>query len=237
MFTKKHHISLSVFFPCFNEALNIEDLVLEATEILDNLVQEYEILIINDGSTDNTGLVTEKLAVKHKNVRVIHHQKNRGYGAALISGFSSSAHEWIFFTDGDHQFHMHEIEMLLKEIDHYDLILGFRKKRQDPWHRTLYAWSWNRLVRILFSLKIRDLNCAFKLIRKKALEGISLNSSGATISTELLVKMKLSGAHIKQVGVSHIPRRFGTQTGSNLKVILKAFVELFLLYKESKLRS
>ena len=229
-----YSISLSAFFPCYNEEKNLEPLVREALQVLNNLVTQYEILIINDGSSDDTGLIADSLSERYNNVLVIHHQKNGGYGAALISGFNNSSYEWIFFTDGDHQFFMKEIELLLADIDSHDALIGFRKKRRDSWHRILYARSWNVLIKLLFNLNVRDINRAFKLIKKKSLEGITLQSSGAMISTELLVKLKLSGASIKEVGVSHKPRLYGTQTGANLKVILKAFIELFKLYRVMK---
>lgn len=227
-----HNIALSVFFPCYNEELNIESLVLEAIQVLSNSVQRYEILIINDGSTDKTGPVADRLSKWHEHVRVVHHEKNGGYGAALISGFSNSVHEWIFFTDGDHQFFISEIQKLLNEIDDHDLVIGYRKTRRDPWYRILYGHAWTRLVRLLFGIKVRDINCAFKLIRKRILDGIILHSSGAVINTELLAKTKLSGACIKQVGVSHRPRMFGRQSGGSPKVVLKAYIELFKLRKE-----
>ncbi len=231
---QKNNIRLSVFFPCYNEELNIDDLVSETISLLNDLVIDYEILIINDGSSDNTGLLADSLSKKYDKVRVIHHEINQGYGAALISGFSNAVYEWVFFTDGDHQFHINEIERFLENIDKNDLIIGFRKKRQDPWHRILYAYAWNRLVRILFNLKIKDLNCAFKLIRKNTLDRIELNSRGANINTEILLKAKYTGAQIYEIGVSHKPRKFGKQTGGNPKVFLKAFLELRALRNELK---
>ena len=227
-----HNIALSVFFPCYNEELNLESLVLEAIRVLNNSVEKYEILIINDGSSDKTGPVADRLSKENEHVRVIHHKKNRGYGAALISGFSNSVYEWVFFTDGDRQFFMSEIQILLNEINGHDLIIGYRKARRDPWHRILYGHAWTRLVRLLFGLKVRDINCAFKLIKKRALDGVTLHSSGAVINTEFLAKTKLSGARMKQVGVSHRPRMFGRQSGGSPKVILNAYIELFKLRKE-----
>ena len=227
-----HDISLSVFFPCYNEELNIEGLILEAIRVLDRSVQEYEILVINDGSTDKTGLIADRLSEKHEHVRVIHHSRNRGYGAALISGFSNSIHEWVFFTDGDRQFLISEIELLLNHIDDHELIIGFRKARRDPWHRILYGHTWTRFVQLLFGLRVRDINCAFKLVKRTIMNGITLHASGAVINAELMIKATLSGAHIKQVGVSHRPRMFGKQTGGNPKVILKAFREMMELRKE-----
>ncbi|MBW2173554.1 MAG: glycosyltransferase family 2 protein [Deltaproteobacteria bacterium] len=227
-----HDISLSVFFPCYNEELNIEGLILEAIQVLDRSVREYEILVINDGSTDRTVLIADRLIEEHEHVRVIHHSNNRGYGAALISGFSNSIHEWVFFTDGDRQFLISEIELLLNHIDDHDLIIGFREARRDPWHRILYGHLWTRLVQLLFDIEVRDINCAFKLVRKTTLDSITLHSSGALISTELLVRATFSGASIRQMGVSHRPRMFGRQTGGNPQVILKAFMELFKLRRE-----
>ncbi len=228
-----YDITLSVFFPCYNEERNVQSLVLEAMRILDDSVKKHEILIINDGSTDKTGVVADRLSMEHRHVRAIHHKKNRGYGAALVSGFSNAVHEWIFFTDGDRQFFISEIELLLNEIDDHDIIIGYRKARRDPGYRILYGHLWTRLVQLLFGLKVRDINCAFKLIKKNTLDNVTLHSSGAMINTEILVKMKLLGAPMKQVGVSHRPRTFGNPTGGNPKVILKAFIELLELRKES----
>lgn len=226
--------SLSAFFPCYNEEKNVEPLVNEALRALTGLVQQYEIIIINDGSSDNTGSIANTLQQKHDTVRVIHHDTNRGYGAALISGFCNARHEQVFFTDGDNQFHMKEIELLLREVDTYDALIGFRTNRQDPWHRIWYARSWNMLVRLVFGLKVKDLNCAFKIIKKQFLNNIDLNSSGAMINTELLVRLKLAGARFKEVGVTHRPRAFGKQTGGNPKVILRAFSELLKFRRELK---
>lgn len=222
--------TLSAFFPCYNEELNLEGVVSETIQALNNVVQEYEILIINDGSTDKTGLVADQLSKQHNNVRVIHHKTNLGYGLALITGFNNSLYEWIFFADGDHQFFMNEIEFLLNEINDHDLIIGYRKERQDPWYRLFYGRAWNLLVQLILGLKFKDIDCAFKLIRREILDSITLRSAGAMISTELLWKSRLSGYRIKEVGVSHRPRMFGTQTGGNPKVVLKAFVELFKLW-------
>jgi glycosyltransferase involved in cell wall biosynthesis len=228
-------ISLSVFFPCFNEELNIDKLVLETIEVLNRSVEKYEILIVDDGSTDRTNLIADSLCKKYENIHVINHEINQGYGAALITGYNNAKHEWIFFTDGDNQFYINELEFLLKEIIQYDLIIGFRGKRKDPFYRRCNARAWNLLVRYFFNLKIRDLNCAFKLVNRKVLEKITLSSSGAAISTELLVRAYNAGFRIKEIKVSHKERVFGTQTGSNPKVVLKAFKELFELYKNIRL--
>lgn len=205
--------------------------MLETIQVLHPLVAAYDILIINDGSTDHTGMIADRLSKTHESVRVIHHKKNEGYGAALHSGFMNAANEWVFFTDGDHQFIMKEIEMLLAETDRYDAIIGYRTQRRDPPHRILYAQIWNLIIQGLFDLKVKDLNCAFKLIRKNILKDITLNASGALINAELLLKLKRAGARMKEIGVSHTPRQFGKQTGGNPKVILRALSELITLYR------
>ena len=227
-------ISLSVFFPCYNEEQNVKQLVNDALQALNGLVRQYDILIINDGSSDNTGSIANALQQKHDTVRVIHHETNKGYGAALISGFRNARYEYVFFTDGDNQFYMSEIVLLLKELGAADGVLGFRKNRKDPWHRIWYSRLWNWLVRVMFDLRVKDLNCAFKIIKKQYLDKIILNSSGAMITAELLIRLKIAGARFKEVGVTHRPRVFGTQTGGNPKVILRAFRELFKLRRELK---
>jgi glycosyltransferase involved in cell wall biosynthesis len=223
-------ISLSVFFPCYNEEQNLETLVREARQALNGLVERYEILIINDGSSDRTRSIADELQQRYQDiVRAIHHENNKGYGAALITGFRSARYDWVFFADGDNQFYMNEIGLLLEQLDNNDAVIGFRKIRRDPWHRIWYARLWNMLVRLVLGLRVRDLNCAFKIIKKRFLDDIVLNSSGAMINTELLVRLKIAGARISEVGVTHRPRQFGKQTGGNIAVILRAFKELFAL--------
>lgn len=223
-----HPISLSVLFPCYNEEQNIETLVHAAIQALSGLVQRYEILIINDGSSDRTASIADNLQ-QQGTVRAVHHDTNKGYGAALITGFRNARYEWVFFTDGDNQFYMSEIGLLLEQLDDNDAVIGFRKVRHDPWHRIWYARSWNLLVRLVFGLKVRDVNCAFKMVKKKFLNDIFLHSEGAMINTELLVRLKIAGARISEVGVTHRARQFGQQTGGNVLVILRAFKELFAL--------
>jgi len=227
-------ISLSVFFPCYNEEQNIAALVHETIQALQDIVGDYEILIIDDGSTDRTGSIADNLSQECPCVRAIHHKKNKGYGATLITGFTNAAKEWVFFTDGDNQFDIQEIEKLLGEKDHYDAIIGYRAKRQDPLHRIFYSRMWNMLIRCLFDLSVKDVNCAYKLIRRNLLGKITLCSSGALINTELLIKIKQQGARIKEIAVSHKPRAYGQPTGGNPKVILKAFSELVTLYRSMK---
>lgn len=225
--------SLSVFFPAYNEEENIKPTVEKAVKVLDSLNMEWEILIIDDGSRDRTGEVSDELAKYNKRIRVIH-QKNGGYGMALRSGFYDSKYDWIFFTDADGQFDFSEIKLLIKkaESEDLDLVIGYRIDRKDPPLRKLNGWGWTMLTDIMFGMHIKDVDCAFKLIRGEVIEKIpKLESTrGAMISPELLAKAKKAGFKIGQVGVTHFPREYGNPTGAKLSVIFQSFVDLFRMW-------
>ena len=223
--------SVSVFFPCYNERENMESLVFEAVNVLDTIGREYEIILVNDGSRDGTGKLADALAAKCPAVRVIHHPENRGYGAALQSGFRAAAKELVFYTDGDHQFDLKELAGILPLIEQYDIVSCYRLNRQEGLLRKINAYCWTRLVCHLFDLKLRDIDCAFKLYKRKIFDDIEMCSTGALIDTEILARALRKGYTITQVGVHHYPRRAGASTGANPAVILKAFRELFKLRK------
>ncbi len=227
-------MNISAFFPAHNEEGNIAELTKKALYVLNEICDEYEVIIVNDGSKDRTLEEAKKLAEIDGHVRVVNHEVNRGYGAAVKSGFASAKYEWVFFTDGDGQFDVNEIKKLTELAGEYDVIAGYRINRQDPFHRKLNAKMWSTLVNILFRLGIRDVDCAFKLLKKEILDKNTLEADGAMISTELLAKAKKGGYKIGEVGVHHYPRKAGEQSGAKLKVIIKAFAELFRLYKKLK---
>ncbi len=224
--------SLSIFFPCYNEERNIVPLIQETEKAMKGLAVDYEIIIVDDGSSDKTGTIADTLAQQNPKVKVVHHHKNLGYGAALRSGFQHASKELIFYTDGDRQFKIQEIKKLLPFIDKHSIVTGFRIKRQDNFIRKLNGRLWTWLVNILFKLKVKDIDCAFKLYRREVFSNIELKSNGAFIDTETLVKAHKRGYSIFEVGVKHFPRKFGKQSGANPKVIVKAFYELFKLWKE-----
>jgi glycosyltransferase involved in cell wall biosynthesis len=225
---------LSFFFPAYNEEANIERMVREAQKVLPELARDWEIIPVNDGSRDKTGEIADRLAAEDPRVRPVHHPKNRGYGGAVISGFQASRLDHAFFTDGDLQFDLRELALLIEKVDEGDLILGYRKNRRDPWHRKLNAFCWGTLVKLLFGFRVRDVDCAFKLVKRKVLDKVTLTASGAMVSTELLARSHKAGFRFAEVGVTHYPRTAGTQTGANFKVILRAFKELFALYGRLK---
>jgi glycosyltransferase involved in cell wall biosynthesis len=223
-------LSLSVFFPCYNEQDNIGRITQQAVEVLEGLEANFEIILVNDGSGDKTGAWADATAAGDSRIRVVHHPHNMGYGAALQSGIRAARKELIFFTDGDGQFDISEIKLLLPLITQNDIVCGYRLDRKDPIIRRLNGWLWTRLVNLLFRMNIRDIDCAFKLFRAEIFDGMKMSSAGALISAEILARATRRGFRIAEVGVHHYPRTAGKQTGAKIKVILRAFKELFKLY-------
>ncbi len=229
--------SISVFFPAYNEEANVKKSVLQIKAVIEKLFNKYEIIVINDGSSDDTGKIADKLSEKYHQVKVVHHNSNRGYGGALISGFNKAQYDLVFFTDADLQFDLKEITKLLKFIDNYDVVIGYRKPRRDPFMRLVNAWGWKWLNYLLFGLRVRDIDCAFKLFTKKAIKSINIKSFGAMVSAEFLIKLKKKGYSFKEIPVSHLPRNAGNPTGAKPYVIIKAFKELWDFYlKQKKLK-
>jgi glycosyltransferase involved in cell wall biosynthesis len=225
-------VSLSVFFPCWNEQAAIEPLTQKAVQVLDALGADYEIILVNDGSTDRTGPIADRLAANNPRIRAVHHPVNRGYGAALASGFRAARKDLVFYTDGDGQFDLNELPPLLPLMERFDIVSGYRLNRQEGLVRKFNAFCWSTLVGLLFDLPLKDIDCAFKLYRRRIFDGMELLSTGALIDTEILTRARRRGCTITQVGVHHYPRIAGKATGANPRVILRAFRELFKLRKQ-----
>ena len=222
--------SLSIFFPVFNEGQNIPIILTEVLSLAPKIAQKYEVLIINDGSTDNTNEIIKKYIKSNKNVKLIEHEKNRGYGAALKTGFYNSHFQYITYMDSDGQFEFSEIFKLLSKIGENDLVIGRRVRRADNFLRILNGMLWNLLVHSLFSIKFKDIDCGFKIMNRKVLDKIpKLKSNGATISVELVMKAKNKGFKIAQVDLIHKPRKFGKATGGSPLHIFRAFLDLYRL--------
>jgi glycosyltransferase involved in cell wall biosynthesis len=224
---------LSYFFPAHNEEANIEALVAEALETLPTLADTFEIIAVNDGSKDRTGEIADRLAAEHPGiVRVVHHNPNRGYGGALRSGFETAQYELLAFTDGDRQFKIADIGRLtarMAQADHPDVVVGYRIKRADPFVRIAYARTYKLVNRIFFGLKVTDVDCACKLFRREALEGVRVESGGAFFSAELLNKIRQAGRSIAEVGVPHYARTAGSPTGAKPSVIWRAVKDFWML--------
>ncbi len=228
---------ISLFFPAYNEAENVGGTIEQSLKLLEPLDCEYEVIIVDDGSKDGTAEIVKKYAAQNPQVRLIRHEKNLGYGGALQTGFKSCKYGLIFFSDCDLQFDLGELKIFVDKMDEdqkIDAVIGYRIKRADPLIRKLNAFGWKMWGRVLFGLKVRDVDCAFKLFKREVIQKIAIESGGALISTELLVKIKKSGAKIVQCGVHHYPRQAGQQTGAKLNVILRAFYESFKLYRKIK---
>jgi len=218
---------LSIVLPVYNEVENIGKVVSSILKFASSIISDYEVIVVDDGSKDGTGKLIDKLASEHDKVVALHHASNRGYGATLRTGFRAAKGDFIFFTDGDGQFDIKELPKLISLIKGgADIACGYRVKRADPFIRSLNAEIYNVLVRLLFGLNVRDIDCAFKLFRTEVIQNTKPQSSGAFINSEFLILAKKKGYTIKQVGVSHFPREKGKQTGNNVKVVVKAFWEL-----------
>ncbi len=223
---------LSIVLPCFNEEDNVADAIRYASAAAAQVAVDYEVIVVNDGSTDATAERAAAFAGADEHVRLVVHALNRGYGDALRSGLAAARMPWIFLTDADLQFDLSELAHFVPLAGDADLLMGRRAQRRDPLVRRVNARMWNWLVRRLFAIPVRDVDCAFKLVRASALEGIELRSHGAMISTELIVKLLARGARLHEQDVQHRPRVAGEQSGANPRVVLRAFHELAWLRGE-----
>jgi glycosyltransferase involved in cell wall biosynthesis len=222
--------SLSVVLPAFNEEANIETAVRRATEVADRLGLAHEVIVVDDGSVDATARTVRRMRAADDRVVLVQHSRNLGYGEALKSGFRSATMDLIFLTDSDNQFDLDEIEDFLLLIEQADVVAGHRVHRSDPWFRRVSAAAWNYLVRTLYYVPVRDVDCAFKLFRREVFEGVTLDSGGAMVSTELMVTLSRAGYRIVERGVTHLPRTAGKSGGASLRVVTRAFRELFRLH-------
>jgi glycosyltransferase involved in cell wall biosynthesis len=227
-------MDVSAVLPAYNEQANLEQSVGRTADALAEHARSFEIIVVDDGSRDGSPAVLERLKAAHANLRVIRHPVNRGYGAAVRSGFDAARLPWVFLMDADNQFDPSEIRLLLERAAEADIVTGYRRHRRDPLPRRLNAFAFFTLVRLLFGRLARDVNCAFKLIRRDLLERMALHSEGALINTELLVLARRMHARVVEVPVQHYPRRSGKQTGANPRVVLRAFGELFAFRAEMR---
>ncbi len=229
---------ISVFLPAYNEETNLPSTIDNVLSSLKKNFKTWELIIVNDGSKDNTGTIASGFAKKDKRIKVISHKKNKGYGPALISGLYACQYPWISFIDSDGQFDFEEITTLISAQKKHkaDLVIGYYLKRQVSLLRKINTKLWQIVVTLMFGLKVKDIDCGFKLISKKVVDTIpKLESArGAFISSEFLIKVQKYGFKIVEVGVHHYPRQKGEGTGANLDVILQSFIDLFKLWKKLK---
>ena len=222
----------SLFFPCHNEAENLEALVADALAALPALASRYEVILVDDGSRDDTAGVAERLVQQHGGaVRLVRHEVNRGYGGALRSGFAAARYDYLAYTDGDRQFRVADLARLVEsaEATGSPVVIGYRLQRADPPLRLIYATLYRVANRIWFGLRVRDVDCAAKLFRRDVLRNINVHSDGAFFSAELLIRLRLAGVDAHEVGVPHYPRTAGSPTGARLSVIARAVLDFWSL--------
>jgi len=221
--------SLSVVIPAYNEEPNVAQAVRKVARVLQELEFDSEIIVVNDGSRDRTGAIVRELAATVPNLRLVEHFPNRGYGGALKAGFAASTKDLIAFTPADNQFDFGEIRLLLERLaPDVVLVSGRRVDRKDSVIRRFNGFGWNTVVRILFGYLIKDIDCGFKVFRRDVLSHIHIESNGAMIDTEMLAELQARGYKLAEVPVTHLPRVAGSPTGANLKVIVRAFRDLFI---------
>lgn len=220
---------LSIVLPAYNEAENIEAMVADVVETVERLAESYEVIVVDDGSSDETARVVMSLEERYPQLRLVQHAENQGYGAAVFSGLTAATKDLVFFTDADRQFELAEIGGMLDLMGHADLVVGYRAPRRDPFVRRLNGWGWSLLVALLFGYTARDIDCAFKLMRREVIDRLrdQIRSRGATFSAEFLVRAKRKGFRIREVPIKgHRPRVAGSPTGARPGVIVRAFGEL-----------
>lgn len=221
---------LTLVLPAFNEADNIHDVISRAASTLPRHVRDFEIIAVNDGSSDATPEIVRQIASNDPRVRLVDHPQNRGYGAALRSGFSASTGDYVMIMDSDRQFDIGDLVYLTPFINDFDMVAGYRIQRNDPFHRTLFGKTFRLAMRTLFGVQLHDIDCAFKLMRGDILRSLALESDGAMISTELMARWAATGATWTQVGVHHYPRTAGQQSGGSVRVIFRAMRDVPLLW-------
>ena len=228
---------LSVFFPACNDAATIPSLVIAAVQTASRLTSDFEVLVINDGSTDATAAVADELARLYPQVRVIHHERNRGYGGALRSGFAAATKELIFYTDGDAQYDPREMERLWARIDEgVDVVNGYKISRSDPLHRIFIGRVYHHTVKRLFGLEMRDVDCDFRLIRRAVFDRVRLEKSSGVICLEMMKKIQDAGFRIVQVPVHHYHRAHGKSQFFNFRRLARTAVDVFRLWRELVLK-
>lgn len=224
--------SLSVFFPAYNDAPSLPGLIGQTFEVLERHVEDFEVIAVNDGSYDSTAQVLEELRAKYgPRMRVITHEKNRGYGGALRSGFAAACKEWVFYTDGDGQYDVSELPLLIERVTpQTGLVNGYKLERHDPAHRIWIGNVYNFCARLLFRIRIRDIDCDYRLIRRVLLDRIQLSSTSGTICVELVRKLELSGCGVVEVGVHHYERKHGRSQFFRVRSLAITFGQLLRLW-------
>jgi len=218
--------SISAFFPAYNDAPTLEGLVQKAKDVLSQLTDDWEIIIVDDCSPDACGEIADRLAVGDHRIRVIHHPENRGYGGALRSGFAAATKEWVFYTDSDGQYDVGELPLLVSRIGEADVVNGYKIQRGDRFYRRIIGRVYHHTVKKLFGLKMRDVDCDFRLIRRDLVMCLDLRSNSGVICAEMMAKIHGAGARMVEVPVHHYPRVAGRSQFFRPRRILRLMLGL-----------
>ena len=230
-------LSISAFFPAFNDEKTISSPVTAAFALLPALTDDYEVIVVNDGSTDGTRAALDELAHMLPHLKVIHHATNKGYGAALRTGFSQASKDLVFYTDGDGQYDVRELAILHPLMtDEVDIVNGYKIKRADKGHRIFLGALYNCLARALFQLPIRDIDCDFRLIRRRAIQQIELVSSSGAICVEMVYKLHAAGYAFAEAPVRHYPRAHGRSRFFTPRRVARMAVDFLVLWLKLVLR-
>jgi glycosyltransferase involved in cell wall biosynthesis len=231
----KSRPSISAFFPAYNDAGTIASMVVSTLMVLEQLTDDYEIIVVNDGSADQTGQILDRLAADYARVRVIHHPSNRGYGGALRTGFSSATKDLIFYTDGDFQYDVRDLLRLYPLLtDQVDMVQGYKTNRSDSTLRLIVGRAYQYAVRLVFGLHVRDVDCDFRLMRRRIFERVKLKHDSGVICVELVKKIQLAGFKVVELGVAHYPRVYGHSQFFRAGAVARTLKELVSLWFELK---
>ncbi len=219
--------SVTVFFPCYNDAGTIPTMILRALQVLPQITADYEVIVINDGSQDDSAQVLDALAARFEHLRVIHRTQPSGYGGVLRGGFAAATKDWVFYTDGDAQYDARELTVLADQVrDGVDMVNGYKIKRHDPFHRILIGLAYQYFVKLAFNLTIRDVDCDFRLMKREIFDHINLTSTTGTITFEMVKKIQDAGYTIVEVPVHHWYRQYGESQFFNFPRVFRTLVAL-----------
>ncbi len=227
---KKPNISL--FFPVYNDQNTVDQITDKSIKVLNQIADEYEILIIDDGSPDKSGEIADQLARKYSYVKVIHHEKNRGYGAAIKTGFKNCRYEIICFTDGDDEYDVFDFRKMIKLVRYYDLIITFRYVKLYSGYRQFVSWFYNKMLKILFQSPYRDISTGLRLIKKNVVDELDLISDSPFIGAEITIKTMLKGHPVGEVGIQTFPRKFGKGASTSFKNIIATIRDMHKVHKK-----
>ena len=222
---------LSIFFPAYNDSGTIASLVITALRTARKLTPDHEVIVVNDGSTDNTAEILEELAATYPEVRVVHHEQNRGYGGALRTGFATATRELIFYTDGDAQYDPAEMDVLWRRFDDdVDLVNGYKISRSDPLHRIVIGRIYHHTVKLLFGLRVRDVDCDFRMMRRSIFDTVHLEKNSGVICLEMMKKITDAGFRIAEVPVHHYHRAYGKSQFFNFRRLFRTAIDVMKLW-------